>query len=58
MIPKHYLKYSSVLRNSIERFFSENYQVPNVFDIPLCSIISRIDFLQRTEPRSVGYETG
>ena len=53
---KHYLKNNSVFRNILERFFSENYHVTNVFDNPMCSIISRIDFVQRTKPRSVGYE--
>ena len=48
MIHKHYLKYNSVFRNSFERFFSENYHVTNVFDNPLCSIMFRIDFVQRT----------
>ena len=56
MIHKHYLRYISVFRNSIERFFSENYQVTNVFDNPLRSIFPWIEFVQRTEPRSIGYE--
>ena len=49
LIHKHYLKYNSVFRNSLERFFSENYRVTNVFDNPLCSIISRLYFVQRTD---------
>ena len=56
MIHKHYLKYISVFINSLKKFFSENYTVTNVFDNPLCSTISRIEFVQRIEPRSVGYE--
>ena len=58
MTHKHYLKCNSVLRKSVEIFFSENYQVTNVFDNPFCTILSRIEFVQRTEPRSVGYEPG
>ena len=58
MILKHYLKYSFVSRISLETFFSENHQVNNVFDNPLCSILRQIDFVQRTEPRSVRYKPG
>ena len=58
MIHKHQLEYNSVFRNSLERFFSENHQVTEVFDNPLCSIISRLDFVQQTEPQSIGYEPG
>ena len=58
MLHEDYLKYNSVFRSRLERFFSETYQVTNVFDNPLCSIISRVDFVQRTKPRSVGYESG
>ena len=39
-------------------FFRENYQVFNVLDKSLCSILSRIEFVRRTESRSVGYEPG
>ena len=56
MIHKRYLKYISVFRNSLERFFSENYQVTNVFGNPLWSILSQNEFVQRTEPRAAGYE--
>ena len=58
MIHKHCLKYNSVIRNSLERFFNENYKVIYVFDNPLGTTLSRIDFVQRTEPRSVGYDPG
>ena len=58
MVRKHYMKYNSVSRNSLERFFSENYQVTNVFDFPLYSILSGNEFYQSTKPRSVGYEPG
>ena len=58
MIHKHDLKYNFVFRTSLERFFSENYQVTKVFDNPLCLIFSRDDFVQCTELRSVGYEPG
>ena len=51
MVHKHYLKYKSFLRKSPERFFSENYQVIKVFVNPLFSILSRIEFVQRTKPR-------
>ena len=50
MVRKHHLSYNCVFRNSLERFFIENYQVINMFDNPLCSILFRIEFVQRTEP--------
>ena len=40
IIHKHCLKYNFVFRNSLESFFSENYQVISMFDNPLCSILS------------------
>ena len=46
MIHKHYLKYISVFRNSLERLFSENYQV------------TTIKVTNVFEPRPVGYEPG
>ena len=39
-------------------FFNEKYQVPDVFDNPLCAVIVRIEFIQRTEPRSIGFDPG
>ena len=33
-------------RSSLGRFFNENYQVINVFNNPLCSVLSRINFVQ------------
>ena len=58
MIHKHYINFNSFFRDSFERFLSEIYQVTNLFINPLCSILSRVEFVQRTEPRSVGYEPG
>ena len=55
---KHYLRYNSVFRNSLERFFSENYQVTNGFDNPMCSMLCQNEFVKRTKLRSIGYEPG
>ena len=40
MIHKHYSRLNFVFLTSLEKFISENYQVTNVFDHPLCSIVS------------------
>ena len=55
MVHKHYLRYNSLFRNSIEKFISENYQVIFVFDDAFCSILSQSEFVQYAEPTSLGY---
>ena len=32
--------------------------IANVFDNPLCAIHARIDYVQRAEPRTGGYDPG
>ena len=34
----------------------KNIKFPDVFDNLLCAVIARIDFIQRTEPRSFGLD--
>ena len=58
MIHREYLRYNSVFKNSLEKFFNETYQVINLTGNPLCSKLSQSKFVQRTEPRSVGYDPG
>jgi len=55
---KYYLRHESVFSKQITKYFLERYQVDNIFDNPLCAILSRIEFVQRTEPRSLGYDPG
>ena len=38
--------------------FMKNIKLPDAFDDPLCAVIARIEFVQRTEPRSVGFDPG
>ena len=38
--------------------FSDNYQIIDAFDNPMFALISRIDYVQKNEPRSSGYDPG
>jgi len=55
---KPFLRYQSAFSREIIKLFARDYQVPNVFDNPLCAIHARIDYVQRTEPRSTGFQVG
>ena len=44
--------------NTSGSFFSDNYQIIDDFDKPMCALISQIDYVQRNEPRSSGYDQG
>ena len=55
MIHRHYLRCDSTSEIVFERFFSENYQVIDVFDETLCSMLPQIESVQLTETRSVEY---
>ena len=36
----------------------KNKKIPDIFDNPLRAVIARIEFFQRTENRSFGFEPG
>ena len=36
----------------------KNWKVPDVFDNPWCAITACIEFIQRTEPQSIGFDPG
>ena len=40
----------------IKKKINKKYQIPDVFDNPLCALIARIELVQRTEPRSIEFE--
>ena len=48
---KYYFKYSSMMSKRLKKMFMDNYQV-DIFMNPLCVINSRINFVQKNEPRS------
>ena len=55
---KYYFRAYSNYGKEIKKLFYEKYQIPDVFDNPLCAVIARIEFIQRTEPRSIGFDPG
>ena len=48
---KFYFRHKSHIVFKIESFILENYSV-NIRDNPLCAILSRIKFVEKSEPRS------
>ena len=48
---KFYFRHKSHIAFKIESFILENYSV-NIRDNPLCTILSRIKFVEKSEPRS------
>ena len=57
-IHKYYFRYGFLFSKYIRKLFSDNYQIIDAFNIRVCAIISRIDYVQRKEPRSSGYDPG
>ena len=55
---RHYFRYQSTFSCEIKKMFFKEYQIANVFDNPLCAIHARIDYVQRAEPRTGGYDPG
>ena len=47
----NYFRFMSQISSNVEKFFSDNYQLANVYSNPLCAVIARIQFVQRNEPR-------
>ena len=48
----YYFRYKSVMNVELSKYFAKNYEISNLMLNPLCAISSRIDFVQRNEPRS------
>ena len=49
---RHYLRNNSHIKSNLDFLFETNYQVPNCMSNPLCALIARINYVERTEPRS------
>ena len=48
----YYLRYKSSFSYQIVEYFRAVYEIPDLFDNPLCAIRARIDFVERNEPSS------
>ena len=48
---KYYLRYESFFFKYLNNFFNMKYEVLNFMQNPLCAMLSRIDFVQKHEPR-------
>ena len=55
---RYYFRHMSIFSREVKDSFHENYQLTDVHNNPLCAVLARIDFVQRTEPRSQGYDPG
>ena len=49
---KYYFRFQSVLYSRVRSIFDIVYGVRDIFDNPICAIMSRIDFIERNEERS------
>ena len=49
---KYYFRYHSYFFNCVSEVFYKYYDLDNVFDNDLDAVLARIDFVQRSEPRS------
>ena len=48
---KYYLCYNSFIRKNVAELFLKDYDVVDVFDNDRSAIMSRIDYIERHEPR-------
>ena len=48
---KYYFRYNSFIRKNVAEVFSKDYDVDDVFDNDRSAIMSRIDYIERHEPR-------
>ena len=48
---KYYFSYNYLIRKNIAKIFFNDYDVINVFDNDKFEIMSRIDYVERNEPR-------
>ena len=49
---QNFIRNRSLARSELDNLFVRNYGVTNFYNNPLCALISRINFIERTEPRS------
>ena len=49
---KYYFNFNFVIKKSVENIFLMKYNVNRVFDNDFNAVLSRIDYVQRNEPRS------
>ena len=48
---KYYFRYDSFIYKNLQEFFHRKYDVPIFIENPLCTMISRINYVERNEPR-------
>ena len=48
----YYLRYKSAVSRQFPEYFRAVYEVPDLFDNPLCEVKGRVDFVERNEPSS------
>ena len=48
---KYYFCYNSFIRKNVAEVFLNDYDIINVFDNDRSAIMSRIDYVERNEPR-------
>ena len=48
---KYCFSYDSFIRNNVTRIFFDDYNFTNVFDNDRSALMSRIDYVERNEPR-------
>ena len=40
------------MNTEVSKYFAKTYEISDLKINPLCAILARIDYIQRTEPRS------
>ena len=48
---KDYFRYNSFIRKNVTEIFLNDYDVVDMFDNDRSAIMSRIDYIERNEPR-------
>ena len=48
----YYLRFSYFTAISTKLYFNEAYRIADLFDNPLCAVMSRIQFVENNEPSS------
>ena len=54
---RYYFRFHSDMRDKLNKLFMKNYGIIKFTDNPLCTLISRIDYVERFEPRQTQYVT-
>ena len=55
---KYYFRYGLLFCKYIRKLYSDDHQFNDAFDNPMCALISRINYVQRNEPRSSRHGPG